>query len=173
MTVETIETERARLRLPRLEDFDDYATLWADPDVMRFIGGKRRSREESWARFLLISGMWQHIGYGLWTVEETASGKFAGIAGFHEMKRELSPSIEGVPEAGWILASSAQGRGLATEVVLACHEWARGRPGFGKTVCIIDPENAPSRAGAAKVGYRQVARTTYHGTPTLLLERLA
>ena len=47
-----IETQRTILRAHRLEDFDAYAAMWADPVVTRFIGGKPRTREESWMRFL-------------------------------------------------------------------------------------------------------------------------
>lgn len=166
-----IETERTILRRPVLEDFDSYAALWADPAVMRFIGGKGRTREESWVRFLLITGMWQLLGYGLWTVLDRTSQEFLGVAGFHEMKRDITPSFEGMPEAGWILAPTAQGRGLATEMVSAMLAWAQDRPGFEKTVCIIAPENGASLAVARKCGYREKARMTYHGAPTVLLER--
>ena len=38
-------------------------------------------------------------------------------------------------------------------------------------VILIDPANAPSLRLAEKVGYREYARTTYHGDPTILLER--
>lgn len=166
-----IQTQRAILRPPVLDDFDSYATLWRDPAVMRFIGGKGRTREESWGRFLLITGMWQLLGYGLWTVVDRTSQEFLGVAGFHEMKRDITPSFEGMPEAGWILAPAAQGRGLATEMVSAMLAWAQDRPGFEKTVCIIAPENGASMAVARKCGYREKARTTYHGSPTILLER--
>lgn len=166
-----IETDRTILRPPVLDDFDSYATLWADPAVMRFIGGKARTREESWIRFLVIIGMWQALGYGLWTVLDRTSGKFIGVAGFHEMKRDMAPSFEGTPEAGWIFAPATQGRGFATEVVTAMLAWAQSRPGFEKTVCIIDPENGASLAVARKCGYREKAKTTYHGAPTILLKR--
>ena len=166
-----IDTERTILRLPVLDDFDSYATLWADPAVMRFIGGKARTREESWGRFLLITGMWQLLGFGLWTVVDRTSQKFIGVAGFHEMKRDITPAFEGTPEAGWIFAPTAQGQGIATEVVTAMLAWAEGRPGFKKSACIIDPENDASLAVARKCGYREKARTTYHGAPTILLER--
>ena len=59
----------------------------------------------------------------------------------------------------------------ASEVIGGILDWARDRPGFEKTVCIIDPDNAPSLALARKLGYREKTRTTYHGEPTVLLER--
>jgi RimJ/RimL family protein N-acetyltransferase len=170
-TAPVIETQRTLLRAHRLDDFEAYVAMWADPAVTRFIGGKPRSREESWIRILRYVGMWQLIGYGLWAVEEKATGALIGEAGFHELKREIAPSFEGTPEAGWAFVPAVHGKGLASEVVQAFHEWAKGRPGFEKTVCMIDPDNGASIAVARKSGYRETARTVYHGAPTVLLER--
>jgi RimJ/RimL family protein N-acetyltransferase len=170
-TTPIIETERTILRPHRPEDLEDYAALRADPVVTRFIGGKPNTREESWARILRHAGMWQFLGFGLWVVEDKATGRLIGEAGFHEMKRDIAPSFEGVPEAGWVFAPAVHGRGFATEVVARMHAWADGRPGFDRTVCIIDPDNAASLAVARKFGYREQARTTYHGDATILFER--
>ncbi|RUY87038.1 N-acetyltransferase, partial [Mesorhizobium sp. M7A.F.Ca.CA.003.01.2.1] len=52
--------------------------------------------------------------------------------------------------------------------VLAWGEVIFGRE---KTVCIIDPENGASLRVAAKCGYREVVKTTYHDAPTILLAR--
>ena len=170
-TVPTIETQRTILRAHRLDEFDDYVALWADPVVTRFIGGRPRSREESWIRVLRYAGMWQLIGYGLWAVEEKATGRLIGEAGFHELRRDIVPAFEGRPEAGWAFLPDAHGKGIATEVVRGFHDWAEARAGFERTVCIIDPDNGASLAVAHKLGYRETARTAYHNSPTILLER--
>ena len=166
-----IETQRTILRAHRLEDFDAYATMWADPAVTRFIGGKPRTREESWMRFLRHAGLWSLLGYGFWAIEEKATGRFVGEAGFHDLKRDIEPSIEGVPEAGWALAPEAHGRGLASEVVQRALAWGDVTFSPARTVCIIDPENTASLNVAAKCGYREILRTTYHDNATILLER--
>lgn len=169
--IPVIETERTILRPHRLADFDAYAEMWADPVVTRFIA-KPRTREESWQRFLRHAGSWSLIGYGFWAVEEKATGRFIGEAGFHDLKRDIEPSIEGIPEAGWGFVADKHGQGIASEVVGAFVTWADGRFG-GRTVCIIDPRNGASLRVAEKHGYREIDRTTYHGEPTILLERLA
>ena len=46
--IPTLETPRLRLRAYRREDFDAYAALWAEPAVVRFIGGTPLSREAAW-----------------------------------------------------------------------------------------------------------------------------
>lgn len=169
--VPVIETARTILRAHRLDDFDAYVAMWADPAVTRFIGGKPRTREESWMRFLRHAGLWSLLGYGFWAIEEKATGRFIGEAGFHDLKRAIEPSIEGVPEAGWALAPEAQGRGLASEVVQRALAWGDVTFSPARTVCIIDPENTASLNVAAKCGYTEILRTTYHDNATILLER--
>ncbi|QPC90896.1 GNAT family N-acetyltransferase [Mesorhizobium sp. INR15] len=171
--VPLIETERAILRAHRLADFDAYTAMWADPTVTRFIGGKPRTREESWMRFLRHAGLWSLLGYGFWAIEEKATGRFIGEAGFHDLKRDIEPRIEGIPEAGWALAPAAHGSGLATEIVTRVLAWGEETFGRSKTVCIIDPENTASLNVARKCGYSEVARTFYHDAPTIMLERVA
>lgn len=168
-----IETARTILRAHRLDDFDTYVAMWADPGVTRFIGGKPRTREESWMRFLRHAGLWSLLGYGFWAIEDKATGSFIGEAGFHDLKRDIEPSIEGVPEAGWALAPEAHGQGLASEVVRRVLAWGDEMFKGARTVCIIDPENTASLNVAAKCGYKELLRTTYHDAATILLERQA
>ena len=121
--VPVIETERLILRGHRMEDFRDCAAMWALPEVVRYIGGKPFSGEEVWARLLRYVGHWQWMGFGFWALEEKATGAFAGELGFAEFKRELEPSIQGIPEIGWVLAPHAHGKGYATEAVQAVVAW--------------------------------------------------
>ena len=72
--------------------------------------------------------------------------------------------------SGWALASIAHGQGFASEVVGRV-AWGDETFGRAKTVCIIDPENTGSLNVAAKCGFRQALRTTYHDKATILLER--
>ncbi|RVA11109.1 N-acetyltransferase, partial [Mesorhizobium sp. M7D.F.Ca.US.004.03.1.1] len=65
-----IGTKRTILRAHQLGDFEAYAAMWTDPVVTRFIGGKPRTREESWMRFLRHAGLWSLLGYGFWAIEE-------------------------------------------------------------------------------------------------------
>ncbi|MGB3830278.1 MAG: GNAT family N-acetyltransferase [Mesorhizobium sp.] len=168
-----LETARAILRPHRLEDFDAYAAMWTEPAVFRFVGGKARSREESWQRLLRHFGLWSMLGFGFWAIQDRESGRFIGEAGFHELKREIVPSIEGTPEAGWSLVPEFQGHGLGTEVVSRVLAWGDATFEGARTVCLIDPDNAGSLAVARKVGYREIVRTEYGGSPILMLERHA
>src|SRR5688572_9328375 len=165
-----LHTDRLTLRGHRLEDFDESAAMWADPTVVRHIGGKPFTRQEAWTRLLRYVGHWQLLGWGYWVVRERSSGRFVGEVGFADFKRELEPSIEGLPEAGWVLAPWAHGQGFATEALRAAMDWGKSRIGGERTVCIIDPDNQASLRVAGKCGFSEVLRTTYMGDPTILLE---
>lgn len=168
-----LETERLLLRPHRPEDHDAYARLWADPATVRFIGGRPFTRSESWIRILRQIGHWQVQGFGFWALEDRATGELAGEAGFHDLRRDIVPAFDGIPEAGWALGPAFHGRGLGREVVTAIHAWGDRRLGAGRSVCIIEPENRASLRLAEAVGYRDPVETRHAGTPILLLTRPA
>lgn len=170
MAVPVIETERLRLRGHELRDFDNSALMWGDENVARFISGKPSTREESWGRFLRFLGHWQALGNGFWLIEDKATGAFIGEGGFGQFERDLEPRID-APEQGWAFLPAHHGKGYAFEAMSAAIVW--GEAHFGRTdfICIIAPENRPSLALAAKLGYREYARSSYKGEPTVMLRR--
>jgi RimJ/RimL family protein N-acetyltransferase len=167
----TIETDRLILRPHSLEDFADSAAMWSDPVVIRYTTGRPSTDEEAWARVLRNVGHWTLLGFGYFVLREKASGRFVGEAGFADFKRDVRPSFDGAPEAGWVLMPWAHGRGLATEAVRAVLAWMEARFGAGRTVCMIDPENAASIRVAQKCGYREWTRSTYKEQPVVLYQR--
>ena len=164
-------TGRLVLRRHGPEDFAASAALWADPDVVRHVTGTPSSRAESWARLLRHAGHWALFGHGYWTVRDRASDAFLGEVGLADWKREIEPSIEGEPEAGWVFRTDAQGRGLAREAVRAMLAWADARLDAPSTVCIVAPAQTASIRLARAVGYAEVLETRYRDEPTLLFRR--
>lgn len=163
MAVSVIETQRLRLRRHRIDDFGDCAAMWADPIVTRYIGGKPSSEEEVWARLLRYVGHWEWMGFGYWVIEEKDTGDFLGELGFADYKRDIEPSLKGVPELGWALASKVHGKGYATEAVRAAAAWGDAHFERVRTVCLIHPENLASIRVAEKCGYQEFQRATYKG----------
>lgn len=171
VTVPTVETERLRLRGHRPEDLADCAAMLASPEVTRFIGGKPFSEEDVWTKLLRHIGHWSVMGFGFWVIEEKATGSFVGETGFVDFKRDIKPALDGLPEIGWALVPSAQGKGFATEAARAAIAWQETHHAWPRTVCMIEPGNSASIHVAEKCGYREFARTTYKDRPTILLER--
>jgi RimJ/RimL family protein N-acetyltransferase len=166
----TVETERLVLRGYRLEDFPHVAAAWADPEVVRYIGGVS-SEEQSWARVLRNVGLWPMLGYGYWAATEKGTGRYVGDVGLADFKRDIEPSLKGVPEIGWVLARWSHGRGYATEAAQAVLRWLESALGPQRTVCIIDDQNRASLRVAEKCGYRELARTEYKGSAVVVLDR--
>jgi RimJ/RimL family protein N-acetyltransferase len=109
--------------------------------------------------------------FGYWVAEEKTTGNVVGEIGFADYKRDLEPSLKNLPEAGWVLASQAQGRGYATEAVRAVVAWGDAHFASARTACIIAPENVASIRVAVKCGYKEFKATTYKGRPTLMFVR--
>lgn len=159
------------MRGHRLDDFADCAAMWADAVVTRHVGGKPFSEEEVWTRLLRYAGHWSLLGFGYWVVEERATSDFVGELGFADYKRDIVPSIKGMPELGWALVSRAHGKGYATEAVRAAVAWGEAHFGPTRTVCIIHPENLASIRVAKKCGYREFQHATYKNHPAIIFAR--
>lgn len=171
MDAPVLETERLVLRGHRLDDFEALANIWGNPDVVRFIGGKPSTGEESWSRLLRYAGHWQLLGFGAWAVELRHESRYVGVVGFGELRREISPSLDGVPEGGWVFSPESHGRGIATEAVQAALGWMDRCYSSDTTTCIIDPENTASICLAKKLGYREHARSTFKGSCLIQFRR--
>lgn len=166
-----LRTARLSLEIPAASDLEDSAAVWADPVVVRYIGGRPLTREEVWHRLLRHVGHWALLGYGFWTIRETEGDAFVGEIGFANFQRDIVPALGPDPECGWVLAPWAHGRGYATEALAAVLAWADEHFGAARTLCIIDPENRPSIRLAQRFNYAQFGRGAYKEKQFLLLER--
>ncbi|MEW6055497.1 MAG: GNAT family N-acetyltransferase [Bdellovibrionota bacterium] len=167
----SLETERLVLRSHEKKDYEACTVMWSDPVVTRYIGGKPSTAQQTWLRLLNYIGHWALMGFGYWAVEEKLSGRFIGEVGFADFKRNLDPSVEGLPEIGWALVSQSHGKGYAVEALQAIVAWGDAYFKQTKTICIINPENAASIRLAKKLGYQELKRTSYAGEPTILFSR--
>jgi RimJ/RimL family protein N-acetyltransferase len=166
-----LETQRLRLRNHHLDDFAALKALWEQAAVYRYILGRPSTLEESWSRLLRYRGHWALLGFGYWAVTEKHSGIYIGEMGFADFKRDITPSLEGTPELGWLLTASAHGKGYATEALTEITAWGDKNLAQKKTACIIAPENTASIRVAEKIGFIEAARTTYKDEPTILYHR--
>jgi len=153
-----METERLMLRQFRESDLDAFAEIYADPEVMRFIGEfKPIDRADTWRALATNLGHWQLRGYGMWAVEEKASGRLLGRVGL--WKPEGWPELE----VGWMLHRAYWGRGLASEAGRASIDAAFRILGVKHLISIIHPENAASIRVAERLGETFERTWVLHG----------
>jgi RimJ/RimL family protein N-acetyltransferase len=161
--METLETARLTLRMLRESDFEEYAEMSADPEVMRYIGdGQALARPMAWRNMALMVGHWALRGYGVWAAEERASGALVGRIGFWYP--------DGWPgfELGWVLRRQFWGRGYATEGARAALGLAFTRLRQPHVVSLIHPNNSASVRVAERLGERPVGTTEVFGRPALV-----
>jgi RimJ/RimL family protein N-acetyltransferase len=104
-------------------------------------------------------------------VELKAGVRFIGDVGFANWHRQITPSLDGMPEVGWAFASTTHGRGIATEAVQAALAWADSHFDGQTTTCIIGVDNVASIRVAEKTGYREHARAEFKGAKVIQLRR--
>jgi RimJ/RimL family protein N-acetyltransferase len=145
--MQTLASERLVLRMFRESDFDAYAEMCGDAEVMRYLGdGQPMSRADAWRNLALVLGHWQLRGFGLWAVEEKRTGSLVGRVGCWQP--------EGWPgfEIGWALRRQFWGKGFATEAALLAVGFAFHRLGRESVISLIQPENGASIAVALRLG---------------------
>lgn len=156
--IPTLRTERLTLRAFREGDLDAFATMQADPEVMRFLGtGQPRSRKETWEGMARALGQWALRGTGLFALEHSESGSFAGRVGI------LHPEGWPEPEIAYALARPFWGQGLACEAASAVRDWAWSARGLDRLASFILPANAASLAVARRLGAERTGTIEIHG----------
>ena len=167
----TLETERLLLRGFREDDLAEHTAILSDPVVMKHFGGHLFGREESWRRLLGGVGLWQLQGTGLLAAERKSDGKLVGHVGLFDYHREITPSIEGKPELGYIFAAEVHGKGLARESCDAMLAWADETLDADETVAIISIENDPSIKLAQRLGFERQPDGVYRDEPISIWRR--
>lgn len=126
----------ARLRAPRLDDFDVWAEILGG-QAGPYLGGPF-CRDEAFVEFAASCGTWLLRGHGVWTVGPKAGGEVIGfiLIGFEPDDVE--------PELGYLFRPTAEGRGYATEAAVAARDDAFAAFGLGRLVSYVDPGNAAS-----------------------------
>ena len=149
-----LDTERLVLRQWRAADRVPFAALNADPEVMRHFP-RTMTREASDRLAGLIEADLERQGWGLWALEERATGRFLGFTGLARPAFEapFTPAVE----IGWRLARAAWGHGFATEAARAAASFAFAELGLEELVAYTAEGNARSRAVMRRLGMRHDA----------------
>jgi RimJ/RimL family protein N-acetyltransferase len=145
----SLETERLRLRPYRLEDLDDLYAMFSDPEHMTWYpapfdrDGTRAWADRTFERY-------RDDGFGLWIVEDRATGAFLGTVG---PTVQLVDDVEHV-EIGWHTRPGRKGEGIAPEAAAAAMDWAFETLELDHVISLVRPENTGSNRVAQKLGMR-------------------
>ena len=161
--VPVLTTPRLQLRGFREDDFPAYAAMMADPEVTRHLAdGRPLERTDAWRQLAMFAGHWVLRGFGVWAVEERASGRFVGRIGCFEP--------EGWPafEIAYTLSPTVWGQGYASEGARAALTYAHTVLGRRGVTSVIRPGNAPSIRVAEGLGAVRGREVSFYGAPALL-----
>jgi len=142
-----LETERLQFRFVEAADLDGLAAIYADPEVMRFIGGPL-DRNGAWDRIQRMQALYGQRHCGPYATILKATGELIGRCGF------LFWTIEGHDEVevAYLLARPHWGRGFATEAARALVRYGFDAMRLSRIISLIHPENIASIRVAEKAG---------------------
>jgi len=149
-----LQTERLDMRPLCADDLEHYCALYADPDVMRFLGPVR-TREQTQERLGQMIDHWRKHGFGIWSLFEKSSGRFVGRCGFghlHEM---------GDVELAYTIHREFWNRGLTTEAGRQIVPLAFGHWKLPRLIALAEPGNVASWRVMEKLGMTLVGPTRY------------
>jgi RimJ/RimL family protein N-acetyltransferase len=159
-----LETPRLSLRPFAVPDHDAIHAVYADAEVMRFVGhGAHRTLADTARALRGYAEALAARGYGFVAVVERSSGAVIGDAGLHPLAGR-GPDVE----LGYTLARSAWGRGYATEMGGALVAHAFATLGLPRVMAQVEPENAASRRVLEKLGMTERGVRLTYGRPHLL-----
>jgi|SRR5579864_2355637 len=145
--IPTLTTPRLKLRAFRASDFDAYAAMLANPEVMRhLLTGHTSTRVEAWRTMASILGQWALRGHGLWACEKAVDGAFVGWVGTLEPPDWPEPSI------AYAIDPPFWRQGLATEAAGAARDWLFQNFPLPRAASFIRLENHASKRVAARLG---------------------
>jgi len=151
-----IETDRLLLRQLTLDDLDALAQLFADPEVVRHLGsGQPVSRAETETALRSIIAHWERHGFGRWATVDKETGGLIGYGGLR--------SFHGEPELVYLLGRPYWGRGLATEMALACLKFGFEELKFERVIAMAKTQNVRSQRVLEKSGLRLERAANIYG----------
>ncbi len=156
ITIPTVETERLRLRCPRLDDFEAYAAFRTSDRAIH-LGGPN-TRTQAFDKLGEIIGHWHLRGYGRWMVADKTTDEPLGVVG------PFFPDDWPEPEIAWSVFAAAEGRGVAFEAAQASLRYVYHTLGWTTAISCTTPDNTRSQALAHRLGAtREADFTTIDG----------
>lgn len=142
--IPVIETERLRLRAPKMDDLP-IINAFFQTERSHMVGGPQTERECNRMMMSTI-GAWALKGFGMWHIADKENDEYIGATGiifapgWHE------------PELGWNTVAKAEGKGIAFEAASAARTYAARHLNLDGVISYIDPANPRSEALARRMG---------------------
>ena len=149
-----LTTGRLKLRQWRDADLAPFATLNADPEVMRYFPSTlAQEQSDEFAGYVYETI--ERQGWGLWAVEVTDGPPFIGFVGLNRVSFEehFTPAVE----VGWRLDRPFWGNGYATEAAAAAVTFGLEQLHLEEIVSFTSTLNEPSIRVMRRLGMRHDA----------------
>ena len=143
-----METERTRIRELSMEDMEILFHLYEGEGITDYIEPLFPREEEIQYQRDYIEKVYGFYEYGMWLVEERATGEIIGRAGLESRDPEHPEDVE----LGYVIRRDRQRQGYATEVCAAIMEYAREQLGSASVSARVNPENLPSVKVVERLG---------------------
>jgi [ribosomal protein S5]-alanine N-acetyltransferase len=145
-----LQTERLALHRFDVADVEFIFRLVNDPSWLRFIGDKNVHNLDDARRYLREGplDMYERHGFGMYRVEEKATGTSAGMCGL--IKRDTLPDVD----VGYAFLPEFRGKGFAYEAAAAVLEHGNRNFGLRRILAITSPDNAASMRVLEKAGMK-------------------
>lgn len=148
-----IQTERIGLRNWKESDWNEFAAMNADPEVMRFFETALQ-KEESLFMLKRLRDHFHTHGYTYFLAENLQTQEFLGFIGlaYQTYETPYSPFVD----IGWRLKRAAWGKGYATEGAKACLDFAFDTLNIVEVYSVTPAPNRASEKVMEKIGMKKV-----------------
>jgi RimJ/RimL family protein N-acetyltransferase len=156
-----LETDRLLLRAPVPDDADALASMYGDPEVMRFVGdGRTLTRADTERSVKRMIDRWEADGFGLFTTVRKDDDEIIGRVGllvwntetWEPTTRADATNVPSEVEVGYTLGKPFWGQGYATEAAGAVRDYALDELAAERLIALIIHGNTASENVARKLG---------------------
>ncbi|KZN28611.1 hypothetical protein N480_11000 [Pseudoalteromonas luteoviolacea S2607] len=148
-----IETERLRLVAPSAACLDAYLQFYTDGEASKMYGGPIEPAQVL-ARLKADLGSWYLHGFGVWVVQEKASGNYIGTCGFWQ-------GYNWPTELTWWLIPKTRGLGYAKEASIAAINYAYDELEFSQVRTYMNDDNDAARKLVERLGGTKTDRMLF------------
>lgn len=156
-------TPRFRCRYWKETDLEQIFAVYSDAETVRLVGDGSALSYADCVKWLdVTSNNYTRRGYGMFAVEEIASGNVIGFCGL------VHPGNQPEPEVKYAFNKTCWGQGVASEVISALLPYGSREWQLQRIIATVYPENIASQRVLEKAGAVLTEKLLDDGVPVLL-----